>query len=103
LPIRAPLSAPCVIYVAIGFLAARGAAVSPIATAATTASLVGLVEASAGWAVSWIIGPGRPPNGISLTLKRWIVAAVFVAALAAVCGVVGGFSGRPPPSGVAAV
>ena len=93
----------CLVYLAIGFLAARGADRNPVTSAALTAALAGVVEAAAGWAVSWIVGPGRLPDGASLTVPRWVVAVVTVAIMAAMCGAVGGFAGRRPPSAVAAV
>jgi len=78
------------IYGTIGFLAARGSDARPLQSAAFAAGIVGFVDASAGWAVSWIIGPGRLPGGTAMTLERWVGAAVFVVALACAIGVVGG-------------
>jgi hypothetical protein len=50
---------------------------------------MGLVDASAGWAVSWAIGPGRLPPG-SLTVAVWLLTAVSVVVLGAVYGLIGG-------------
>jgi hypothetical protein len=90
------------IYLAIGFVAARGAAANAVAVAALTA-VAGFVDASMGWALSWRIGPGRLPGGASLTIGRWIATAAFVIALAAAVGAVGGIAGHRSASGVAAV
>ena len=89
------------IYGTIGFLAARGSDANPLQSAAFAAGIVGLVDASAGWGVSWIIGPGRLPDGTAMTLERWLGAAVFVIALACAIGVVGGVIGSQAESDVA--
>ena len=89
------------IYGTIGFLAARGSDASPLQSAAFAAGIVGFVDASAGWGVSWIIGPGRLPGGTAMTLERWLGAAVFVVALACAIGVFGGVIGRQAGSVVA--
>jgi hypothetical protein len=91
------------IYLAIGFVAARGAAANAVAVAALTSAVAGFVDASMGWALSWRIGPGRLPGGASLTIGRWIATAAFVIALAAAVGAVGGIAGHRSASGVAAV
>ena len=78
------------IYLAIGFFAARASASNAVGVAAVVAGIAGLVDASVGWVVSWALGPGRLPNGLQLTLARWVTAAVFVVALAAALGAVGG-------------
>ena len=90
------------IYGTIGFLAARGSDARPLQSAAFAAGIVGFVDASAGWAVSWIIGPGRLPGGTAMTLERWVGAAVFVVALACAIGVVGGVIGIRAGADVAA-
>lgn len=58
------------IYALAGFFAARCAgATAPmeashgIALGALGGACTSLVDASIGWAVSWIMGPGRPPGG----------------------------------------
>ena len=87
------------IYAAVGFVAARS---SGIPAAIVAGALVGLVDASAGWALSWSIGPGRIP-GFVLTPARWIQVAVFVSVTAAGMAVIGGLLGwftraRVPPT-----
>ena len=58
------------IYALAGFFAARCAgATEPveasygIALGALGGAFTALVDASIGWAVSWVMGPGRPPGG----------------------------------------
>ena len=90
------------IYAAIGFFAARAPSSNPIGAAAIAAAIAGLVDASVGWAVSWVLGPGRLPEGTPLTVTRWLGVAIFVIALAAGVGALGGIAGRRSDSGVAA-
>ena len=77
------------IYAAVGFVAGRhgGLRAAALAGAAT-----GLVDATLGWYVSWRIGPGRVPGG--LTPRQWLSAAVTVTLLAAAVGAVGGLGAR---------
>jgi len=90
------------IYLAIGFFAARSSPSNPIGMAALAAGVAGLVDASIGWAVSWAVGPGRLPDGGQLTARRWITTAVFVVGLAAAVGAVGGIAGRRSASSIPA-
>jgi hypothetical protein len=90
-----------VIYLAIGFFAARGAVANAVAVAAATAAVAGLVDASLGWAISWRIGPGRLPEGTSLTIRRWITTAAIVISLAAGLGAVAAILGGASVSRVA--
>jgi hypothetical protein len=48
------------IYAAVGFMIGRRA---DVGAAALGVAIIAVVEATIGWAVSWAIGPGRPPNG----------------------------------------
>lgn len=86
------------LYLAIGFVAARAASSAPIKHAAVAAGVAGLVDASLGWAVSWALGPGRLPSGLTLTAARWVSTAVLVIVLAAAVGAIGGIAGRRPPA-----
>jgi hypothetical protein len=79
-----------VIYVAVGFIAARWGGIS---AALKAGAVVGLVDASAGWGVSWIIGPGHPA-GLTLTPLSWCAVAITVAISASLCAAVGGFGAR---------
>lgn len=51
---------------------------------------VAFVEATIGWAISWWIGPGRPPVTLSRARMFRIVALVTMIGL--VCGMVGAFA-----------
>jgi hypothetical protein len=88
-----------VLYVVVGFVAARRGGMS---AAIVAGLLVGLVDASAGWAVSWDVGPGHPA-GFTLTPLSWCVVAITVAIFAAICGAIGGLGSRlvGPPSATA--
>jgi hypothetical protein len=82
------------LYLGIGYFAARGAATSPLGAAALAAAIAGLADASLGWAISWKLGSGQLPAGMTLTPARWAATAVMVVALAAAVGTVGGVAGR---------
>jgi hypothetical protein len=49
----------------------------------------GIADASAGWWVSWLIGPGRPPSG-SINLTQWLVTAAMVTTVGCVVAGVSG-------------
>ena len=91
------------IYLGIGYFAARASASNAIGVAAVAAGIAGLVDASIGWAVSWALGPGRLPETVPLTVARWVSTALFVVLLAAAIGAVGGIAGRRSASDVPAV
>jgi hypothetical protein len=84
-----------VLYVVIGAVAARlrSRQFGFIAGATT-----GIVDASGGWWVSWLIGPGRPSSG-SINLTQWLVTAAVVATvaclLAGISGVLATWGRRP--------
>ncbi|MEO8621975.1 MAG: hypothetical protein ABI625_12975 [bacterium] len=80
------------LYLAIGFAAGRSAATSRAGTGAIAAGIAGLADVSVGWAVSWQIGPGRPPTG-TITPMQWWLVAVFVVLFAAAIGFFGGVVG----------
>jgi hypothetical protein len=80
------------LYGWIGFLAARATPVAPLRAATLAGLIVGLTDASAGWAASWAIGPGRIAGG--LTTSRWVGTAIFVAVLAVGVATLGGIAGR---------
>lgn len=75
------------IYAVTGFLAARASRETSAGVLA--GALVALTDATAGWAISWAIGPGAPASGeqdaLSLTLT-----ALLVVALGAVVGLIAG-------------
>lgn len=76
-----------ILYIGIGFIATR--ATGLISRAALAAAIVGVVEATLGWWVSWIIGPGRSPAGPPSVLQLLTV----IASLAGVGAIVGAFGG----------
>jgi hypothetical protein len=84
-------------YFAVGFFAARASRASPLRGAAVAAALVALTDASAGWWVSSLIGPGRPTESVELTVTRWAGVALAVVTFAVAIGTVGGLVGREKP------
>lgn len=83
------------LYAGIGFSAARSVKSTTIRMAALAGLLLGLTDATCGWAASWVIGPGRVEG---LTVTRWLSTAVFVASMSAGIAAVGGVAGRPTRS-----
>jgi hypothetical protein len=87
-----------VIYAIGGFLAARRA---HLAFAAQLGAMLGLVDATLGWAVSSAIGPALPPMP-KLTIASWVVVCIVVVLTSSLCALVGGAIGRAtrrsPPS-----
>ena len=54
---------------------------------------VGLVDASLGWAISSLVGPGGPEAGPT-SPAAWVGTALFVMALAALVAALGGVAAR---------
>ena len=82
------------IYAIVAFVVGRRAAI-PAAIAATM--LVGFVEATLGWWLSWLIGPGRGPTG-TVTQAQIIAALIFVLGTAALIGAAAGAVGHARPA-----
>jgi hypothetical protein len=74
------------LYVAIGVLAAR---VRTRKFSFIAGAVAGLADATAGWYVSWIIGPGKPSSG-SMNLTELALTVAVVTTLACL---VAGISG----------
>ena len=74
------------IYVVAGFLAARR---FRFAAAPLVGTVAGLSEATVGWAVSWVIGPGRP-SASAAGFVSILFAGVVVTAVATGLGALGG-------------
>lgn len=79
------------IYAAVGFFAGRTD--GDLFVAAMAGVVMGMVDATAGWAVSWYLGPGRVPGG-ALSVGRWAGAALLVAVGAGCVGLLGGVLAR---------
>jgi hypothetical protein len=84
----APIS--FVIYATIGFIVARS---TTLGFAILAGSAVGAVDASIGWWVSVVIGPGRPTS-VQITPVLWFVTFCIVAVMAAGFAFVGGLIAR---------
>ena len=79
-----------ILYAIGGFLAARRA---DLAFAAQLGAVLGLVDATLGWAVSSAIGPNVPPMP-RITVASWVFVAIVVVLTGVVCALVGGAIGR---------
>jgi len=72
------------IYTLIGFFAVKHIS---LAQAVAATGIVGFVDSTIGWYISWIIGPGRPQ--IEMNLKNKLIAIAFVTILASISGFAG--------------
>ena len=77
------------IYAGVGLAASKynGLMYAPLA-----AGIVGLIDSTLGWYISWVIGPGRPE--IEMDLMQIFTAIIFVTVLASLFGFVGEFVSR---------
>jgi hypothetical protein len=75
------------IYAAVGFLASRGRLGRTAMATVLAGAVVGLTDATFGWAVSYLIGPGQPAK--PLTPLLWAFVAVIVTLSAAVLAAMG--------------
>ena len=79
------------IYLVAGFLAAR---IKSCSFSLVVGLAAGITDATLGWGVSWVLGPGRLPAG-SFTATQLLSASgsviVVAMALAGIGGLVGGF------------
>ena len=82
------------IYLLVGAAAARHVS---IRLSALTGAVVGLVDATLGWAISWLVGPGRKAAG-NLTPAHFLGTAVLVALLASVVAALGASLNRHGPA-----
>lgn len=89
-----------IIYAIAGFVAAK---VAGWTGAVKTGAALGLIDATMGWGLAWLIGPGKLPPDATFTAWMWpvialtaTVSAVVLALIgAAVARVVGGMPGNP--------
>lgn len=85
------------LYAIVGFRVGRQ---FPLGRAAIAGSVLGVVDASLGWATAIALRANAPPTP-RLTPALWVIVAITVAITAAVCGLVGGAIGkatRKPPA-----
>ena len=62
-----------ILYGGFGYLAARAYPAAPLQAALMTGVVLGVTDATAGWATSWAIGVGRVAG---LTISKWLGFAV---------------------------
>jgi hypothetical protein len=79
-----------ILYAIGGFLAARRV---DLAFAAQLGAVLGLVDATLGWAASSAIGPNVPTMP-PITIVGWAFVATFVVLTSVVCALIGGAIGR---------
>jgi hypothetical protein len=81
------------IYAALGFTLGRTASVS---FAAASVAVIAFADATIGWWLSWIIGPGKPEGG-GASLTQIVTTVASVVAIGAIIGAVAGALGRSHP------
>lgn len=79
----------CLIDAGAGFFAAKR---NGLAWAVLAAGILGLVDSTLGWYISWIIGPGRPE--VEIDLLTIFMTVVFVTITSSIFGLIGGLFGR---------
>ena len=77
------------LYIGVGFFAARG---SSFLFGVLAGGFVALVEATLGWYISWVIGPGRPKVEVTWSAICWAVLSVTLSGIS--LGFVGEFVGQ---------
>jgi ascorbate-specific PTS system EIIC-type component UlaA len=85
------------IYATAGYLAARRGGIK---AALLCGVIVGLTDATVGWAVSWLIGPGRSSGLENLSELEYTLAVIMAAAaavlMAVACACLGGLASKIP-------
>ena len=76
------------IYASVGLFASQNSFVAGV----LASSAVGLVDATIGWYLSWIIGPGKPQQ--ELSASAIFTGVMFVSLLAGAMGFLGAAAGR---------
>jgi hypothetical protein len=76
-----------ILYGGFGYLAAHAYPTASIQAALLTGIVLGVTDATAGWATSWAIGVGRVAG---LTVSKWLLTAISVAGIAAGVAALGG-------------
>jgi hypothetical protein len=61
---------------------------------AAVGALIGAIDATAGWAITWLIGPGQPQAGERITLLGLFNTTLFVAVLVAAVAAIGAWLTR---------
>jgi hypothetical protein len=80
------------IYAAAGFFAARQ--LGSVRAAARTSSLVGLADATIGWAISYAVEPDLYGYADDVTIPLVTVVVALVVLTAALLGALGGVAGK---------
>lgn len=73
------------LYATGGFAAAK---VATFESACLLGAAAGITDATLGWRISWVLGPGRLP-GAKLTSSDWTNAAAFSVGLGVACAAAG--------------
>jgi uncharacterized membrane protein YGL010W len=76
-----------IIYCIFGFLGTKEV---NLQTGVLLAAAIGLFDSTIGWEISMLLGANTGNVKIDPTLLMWIITAIFVTGLAALCGLIGG-------------
>ena len=81
-----------VLYAVLGYFAGRASPSAAFKSAALAGVIIGLADATLGWATSWSLGQGRVAGGISAV--QWIFVATIVTLFAVGFAALGGSFAR---------
>ena len=81
-----------ILYTLLGYLAGRASPSAALKSAALAGVIIGLGDATLGWATSWSLGQGRVAGGISAV--QWIFVAAIVTLFAIGFAALGGSFAR---------
>lgn len=79
-----------IIYATMGFFAWRAGG---FGFTAQMGAILGLVDATAGWAVSTLLKATTPPMP-DFTLLLWVIVAITVMVTGTICALIGGFAAK---------
>jgi hypothetical protein len=91
-PYRQATIGSFLIYAIVGYVVARMADQNQLPFVLLAGVLIGLTDATLGWGVSWLVGPGKPKT--TLTPARWIMTALVVMATSALLATIGAVVAR---------
>lgn len=70
-----------ILYTLLGYLAGRASPAAALKSAALAGVIIGLADATLGWATSWSLGQGRVAGGISAAQWTFVAAIVTLFAI----------------------
>lgn len=75
------------IYGTVGYIVAQSLTQNRLPSVLLAGMIIGLTDASLGWGVSYLVGPGRPKT--TLTPTRWLMTALIVMVTSSLLATIG--------------